>query len=79
MDKYEKERYDQFTKDSEGDLVTKYCNAKTTYMQALGHTKALLNQIRVKEIETVLKERHIDIPTDDRACEVGVFNGTGAV
>ena len=64
---------------TEEELNEMLANATKTYYSAGGHTKARLNEIRIKELKEEMTSRGMVIPTDKILCQRGMFNGNGAV
>ena len=79
MDKYSQERHDKWMSQTYEELVQQLANAQATFGNCIGHTKAHLNKIRIRDLKRVFEERNLNIPTNEELYGIGVYNGKGAV
>lgn len=66
-------------KELKDQSIQELANATKTYYSVGGHTKAMLNKIRIKELKEELINKGIEIPSDEELIKIGKFNGKGSV
>ena len=59
-------------------LYEYYANACATYYGAMGHTKALYNEVNLKRYAAELELRGENVPATNIASKFGGFNGEGS-
>lgn len=60
-------------------LLQMLANATKTKYCAGGHTKAQLNENRMRAIEEEMRKRKMYLPSIDERLEIGIFNGEGSI
>lgn len=62
---------------SDETLLAMLANATKTYYNALGHTKAHYNQLKMENYKKELQNRKVSIPDNEELLKIGQFNGIG--